>query len=148
MTKRSKILLTTAVFAALSFSSSVWAGSYSVIVNANNAASGESNMDQVKNLFLKKQSAWNDGTKALPLARNDSSPEQRAFVNKVLGMGDAEVVQYFAAEKSKSGMTPPRAIGSDGLLFRQIARKPGAFGVVAAGTDLPDTVKVLFSFSD
>lgn len=121
---------------------------YAVVVNAANNSNADKS--EVKSLFLKQRTAWNDGTSAVPLGRSDDSPEQQGFNAAVLGMSSADLSGHWQAEKQKTGETPPKSVGSEGILFRQIKRKPGAFGVVLASSAaaLPDGIKVLFKFSD
>lgn len=131
---------------ALGFTPSAFAQNFAVIVNAENAASADAS--DIKNLYLKKRTAWSDGTSAVPLARSTGSAEQEAFLSNILGMSQSEIDSYWASEKSKTGSTGPREVGSSSILLRQVGRKAGAFGIVstAEASSLPEGVKVLLNF--
>jgi hypothetical protein len=135
---------------AVSFASQhAVAAEYAVVVNAKNNFSGDATIE-IKNLFLKKKTAWDNGIAAHPFARSGDSPEQVAFSSKILGMSASEAAGYWQSEKQKTGATPPKAVGSEGILFRQIDRKEGAFGVVlsSSAVALPEGLKILFKFTD
>ena len=143
MTKLLKIFSIIVLFS----SQNAFAADYAVIANAANGASADS-QSEVKNLFLKKKTAWPGGAKAVPLGRKSGSAEQDAFNAAILGMSSGELSGHWQAEKQKTGQTPPKEVGSESILLRQVKRKEGAFGVVPASTTLPDGVKVLFKFSN
>ncbi len=128
--------------------SAVGAGEYAVIGNAGNPISGDAARAEVKNIFLKKKTVWPNNVVGVPFDRSADSAEHKAFAAVVLGMEESVLKSYWGSEKAKTGTTPPREIGSDNILLRQVKRKEGAFGVVSADTSLPDGVRVLFKFSD
>lgn len=146
---KAKILLATAILASTPLwaqANSAFAQDFMLVVNASNSASADSVESEIKNLYLKKKTKWSSGSDAVPLARPTDSAEHQAFSQSVLGMSQSDLDSYWAAEKSKTGQTSPREIGSDNILLRQVSRKDGAFGVVSSATDLPDGVKVLKKF--
>ncbi|RMD64773.1 MAG: hypothetical protein D6826_01705, partial [Alphaproteobacteria bacterium] len=88
-----------AVFAALGGTlRGARAEGYVVIVNAGNTVSGNEDelKERVKRIFLKVQSDWSDGTKAIAFARPSSNPAHEAFVANVLGMTLDELDTYWA----------------------------------------------------
>ncbi|MDX2094817.1 MAG: hypothetical protein SFW64_02625 [Alphaproteobacteria bacterium] len=135
---------------AFSFAGAANAGTYALIVNSANPASGDAMKAEVKNLFLKQKTSWPSGDEAEPTARAAGSPEHAALLKSVLGMNQAALDGHWASEKSKSGTSAPKEVSSDSILFRQIGKKKGAFGYVpqSAVTPPPEGVKVLFTFSD
>lgn len=146
--KHLKNILALSLFTAtlLTLSPVAMAQSFAIVVNSANAGSADTSL--IKNLYLKKQTSWGGGAEAVPLARSAGSPEQEAFLSSVLGMSQSDLDNYWASEKSKTGATGPREVGSTNILLRQIGRKPGAFGVVSAAeaSALPEGVKVLSKF--
>lgn len=129
-----------------SASHSALADEYAVVVNAGNEIT--SDYSQIKNFFLKKQTSWKNGEVVVPLGRLQGSAEQQAFNKIILAMSDSELSEYWQSQKQKTGDTPPKEVGSESILFRQIKRKAGAFSVVKASAKLPSDVKVLFTFAD
>lgn len=119
---------------------------YAIVVNVKNPATGNISYREIKNIYLKIKTTWPDGTQASPFGRPDDDPAQQAFIEHVLDLSQHELDQHWASEKSKTGGTGPREVGSDNILLRQIARKPGGIGVVSVDAKLPPGVKILFRF--
>lgn len=139
------------VFAlAAGWMSPALAQNYAVIVNSSNGYSDsvDKMKEDVKRIYLKKQGDWPTGVKAVPLVPEASEAAYSSFLKDIVGMDSAAVDAYWNKRKLADGETPPRSIGASSILFRQVGRKEGAFGIVskdeAAGA--PDTVKVLFEF--
>ncbi len=147
-----KRILSLAFFSALISSpflvntTSAQADEYAIIVNADSQITADDN--ELRNIYLKKQTKWSSGVEAIPFGRATHSPEQNAFLINVLGMNQAELDSYWASAKSKSGLTGPREVQSVSILLRQVRRKEGAFGVISSSdaSDIPEGVKVLKSF--
>lgn len=147
MKNKFKTILTVTLFAIGLFASHAFASDYAIVVNENNSASAD--ISEIKNLYLKKKTSWSNGTEAVPLGRPADSPEHQAFMTEVLGFSSQGALDsYWQSEKSKTGLTGPREVGSTSILMRQITRKPGAFGVLptAEANALPAGVKILTSF--
>lgn len=127
------------------------AAEFAVVVNAGNQYSGgESDAkEMVKQLFLKNRSRWPGNTEAKPLGRRADSPPHKAFLEKVLKMSEAQLAQHWLSLKQKTGQTPPRAIGSDKMLIKMVAKYQGGFSVVSkeAADGAGNKVKVLFTFN-
>ncbi|MFQ5347550.1 MAG: hypothetical protein ACE5ED_06860 [Rhodothalassiaceae bacterium] len=134
------------------FVATAHAADYVVLVNADNPLldSGANAQETVKRLFLKELTSWPGGVAAKPLGRTKASPAHAAFVAKVLGMSESELETHWLRLKQTRGETPPREVGSTLILFRQIARDPGAFAPATAeeALDAPPETAVLFRFSD
>ncbi len=148
-TFRNILALTLLAVATFTFTAPAFAEGFAIVVNAANSIADGGNVDsELKNLYLKKKTSWSSGPSAVPLGRSAGSPEQAAFLSTVLGMSQSDLDSHWASEKSKTGATGPREIGSAGILLRQVSRKEGAFGVVSAAeaASLPDGVKVLKKF--
>lgn len=109
------------------------AADFAVIVNAENPFSADEAgaKAQVARLFLKQQTQWPGGTEAVPFARDAGSPEQSAFEASILGMSAAEQDDHWKRLKQTTGEAAPRGVGSTSILVRQVAKNPGAFGVIS-----------------
>lgn len=63
-------------------------------------------------------------------------------------MTEADLARHWVAQKQKTGSTPPREVGSKGMIIKLVQKYEGAFGVVktdeakAAG----DAVRILLIF--
>lgn len=124
-------------------------GEFAVIVNtSNDYKSDEKDMSEtVRQLYLKKRSAWPNKTDAKAFARSIDSPEQKAFVESVLGITQTALDEHWISLKSRSGQTGPREVGSDVIVIKFVQKYPGAFSVIKADiARSSDGVKVLFTF--
>jgi len=101
-----------------------------VIVNAANPVDNLS-VGELKKLFLSDRSRWDTGKAVAPVMIGAGSPERTAFLKIVCGMNDADFSKYFlqAAFSGKSA-TPPKEVGSSGMVKSFVASSPGAIGFV------------------
>ena len=131
------------------FTQNAHANEYAVIVNAENdfSASQDEMKQAVRRIFLKQQTDWPNGLEGEPFSRGDENPAQSAFNSAVLGMDDAAYSDYWIKMKQTEGSVAPRAVGSSGILVRQIGRRAGGFSVIESSEPLPEGVKVLFTFN-
>ena len=125
---------------------------YVLVVNAANSFQAGGNprrlREVTKQLFLKERSQWPNILHAKPYSRSSDSPEQRAFMQRVLGLTEIELVTHWISLKQRTGQTRPREVASDRILIRFVERSEGAFGVLPKDSlrGASDRVKVLFSF--
>lgn len=128
------------------------AENYLLIINANNAFSGDPGAMKtvVKRLYLRQITDWPNSEKGNPFGRPSDSAAHRAFAKGVLGMTEAQLQAHWSRLKQTTGETPPREVEKSRVLLRQIARKKGAFSVIAKSEarKLPARVRVLFRFSE
>ena len=121
---------------------------YAVVVNAKNTCPirGEKARSTIKKLFLKQTSKWPSGAAAKPYGRK-AGKEIDAFAKHVLGMGNAELARHWLKMKNMNGTTPPKAVSSDRMLLKYVAKYEGAFGIVtAAAAKSAKGVKILYEF--
>ncbi len=134
----------------VSVSTNARAEDFMVVVNADNPFSGDEGAvkAQLKRLFLKDQRDWPGGISAIPFGRDPEDPAQKAFATEILGMSESELDAHWLKLKQTAGETPPKSIGSARILVRQIAKNPGAFGLIAKSEagDVPEGVKVLIDY--
>jgi len=123
-------------------------GTYAVVVHKDNPFKGSTDEAKtlVKQLYLKTQTAWPDGSASEPFGRKEGSDEEVAFFKNVLGMSDAELTRHWIKMKNSKGETPPRALGSSRLALKYAARNKGGFTVVKASEAEDEGVRVLFTF--
>lgn len=127
------------------------AAEYAVIINgANNysASDIEHAKKDIRLFYLKEQSEWPNNEKVKPYGLLSTSAGQLAFNKEVLGMSEAELTRHWLNKKQTTGETPPKALKSDRIVVKLVAKKPGAFGVISTGSIklLSADTKVLFEF--
>lgn len=121
---------------------------YVLVVNASNSyrADADTVRNVVRQLYLKQRNDWPNNIASKPFARPNGSAEQQAMLRQILGMSAAQLAGHWIELKQRSGETKPRAVGSDGMLLRFVAKYPGAFGVVSRQRAASASgVKVLFT---
>jgi ABC-type phosphate transport system substrate-binding protein len=107
-----------------------------VIVNSANPVDNLST-GELKKLFLSDRSRWDTGKAVAPVMLSPGAPERTSFLKIVCGMSEGDLGKYFmqAAFTGKSA-TPPKEVGSAGVVKSFVASSPGAIGFVKA-SDLP-----------
>jgi ABC-type phosphate transport system substrate-binding protein len=110
------------------------AGELVVIVNpANDARPGDAVLEKI---FLRKQTEWPDGDRAIPLNAPPDDDRRHAFDRAVLGMSPDEVARYWLDLRIRGGGTAPREVGDAVLTVKLVAKLKGAIGYVPAGTSV------------
>ena len=85
----------------------------------------------LRDLYLKRRSAWPGGQETRPFARPRRSPEHARLL-VLLGLSEAELRRHWLSLKQRTGQVAPREIESDKILLALVRRYPGSFGVVSA----------------
>lgn len=119
----------------------VSAQSFQVIVNEASAVSSISK-DDLSNIFLKKQSKWNDGSAVTPVDLNARSAVREAFSQEVHGRGVGAIRSYWQQAAFSGAGTAPLERSSDADVIAFVKSTPGAVGYISADTDAAG-VKVL-----
>lgn len=117
------------------------AQSYKIIVNEANASSGISK-SEASDIFLKKKSKWDDGTKIEPVDLAASSPIRAAFSEDVHGRGVGAIRSHWQQAAFSGAGTAPLERGSDADVVAFVKSNPGAVGYISADA-ATDGVKVL-----
>jgi hypothetical protein len=76
-----------------------------IIVNRSASVTGTS-LEEVRNIFLRKKSAWRRGDEAVPIHAR-GGPGRAAFLERVLRMTPAEEREYWKNARIKKGTTSP-----------------------------------------
>ena len=120
----------------------VAADSFLVIVNAANPAASLRAQD-VSDFFLKKTSAWSDGTKAAPVDLDESEPARENFSSRIHHKSTAAVKAYWQKMIFSGREVPPPEKASPEEVVTFVRAHPGGIGYVPSGTALGAGVKVL-----
>lgn len=118
------------------------AAPYVVIVNASNKVES-TNKNDLARIFFKKTRAWPGGVAADPVDLKDGSAARTAFLSAVMQKDAGAMHAYWQSQVFVGRTTPPPVKASDAEVVAYVAGSPGGVGYVAAGTTLPETVKVL-----
>jgi ABC-type phosphate transport system substrate-binding protein len=114
---------------------SVQAQSYKVIVNKSNSTASKTKKE-VSDLFLKKKSAWNDGTKVMPIDQVASSETRKKFTEDVHGKSVNAIKSFWQQAIFAGQGTPPNELQSDDEVVKYVSQNAGAIGYVSQAADL------------
>ncbi len=87
-------------------------------------------------VFLKKVTAWPDGTKTYPIDLRQSSGVRERFSNDVLGRSVSGIGHYWLQVIFAGRGVPPPELGSEDEVVRFVLTHRGAVGYVSETTDL------------
>lgn len=104
-----------------------------VIVNPSNTVT-KMTRHELKDIFLKKNRRWPDGTLARPVDRNEGSQERKLFLDQYLEKSPVEITQYWIGQKLYTGDSAPFMVDSNEHVLKYISAFPGSVGYVSAGT--------------
>ena len=94
-------------------------------------------------LFTGKTARWGDKAQARPVDQSARAPVRRAFTAAVIGLSMGELQLYWQRLVATDHVFPPPTKSSDADVLGFVAAHEGAIGYVAAGTTIPEGVKVL-----
>ena len=109
--------------------------SVKVIVNTANATSSISKAEAA-NLFLKKVTKWESGTKVAPVDQTAESSVRAAFTKEVLSRDVSAVKSYWQQKLFSGEATPPTEKSSDADVVNFVKSNPGAVGYVSSGAQV------------
>ncbi len=125
------LILLIAFFLAAAPARAISEEAIAIIVNRDNPQKALSR-DEVRRIYTNSVLEWPDGT---PVAIYDLSvedPVREIFSGKVLRKAPSKVAQEWAHLKiTNQAKNPPRAVKSESIIIRRIAREKGAIGYVS-----------------
>lgn len=119
---------------------SIWAGDFVVIANPSVPVTSIS-PDDLNDIYLLRTTAWDDGSRIVPINRESGSNLRNAFTSRILKQRQEALNNYWDKMHYK-GLTPPLIQESDQAILTFVQRVPGAIGYINAATE-PRNVKVL-----
>jgi ABC-type phosphate transport system substrate-binding protein len=120
-----------AVFVALLLAGLVPAAGAGVVVVGNaGLAAGVLDAGQVRQLFLGKARTLPDGTAVVVLDLPEGDPLRAAFVERVLGKTEQQLLGYWSRMIFTGRGQPPHRVDSAREVLRIVESTPGAIGYV------------------
>ena len=118
-----------------------FAQSYKVIVNSGNSTASVTKKE-ASDLFLKKKSKWEDGTKVVPVDQASGAKVREVFSQQIHGKGTSAIRSYWqqAAFSGTASALPEKA--NDAEVIEFVKKNPGSVGYVSSSTST-DGVKVI-----
>lgn len=97
-------------------------------------------LDDIRNIFLKKQTRWTMNVKAVPVFHGANETLHQHFVERVLEMDNFEEEAYWAKLKIMTGQPPPPKFRNP---LRAVFRLNGAVGYVYRSEYREGVAKIL-----
>lgn len=135
---KNKILLHLSL--ALTLASSAAMAEISVVVNPANANAVSA--DEIKRIFLGKQSKFPDGSRAVPVGQDDKSAVVSEFNDKVLDRSASQLKAYWSKLIFTGKGSPPKKLGSDAEVIKAVAGDGEKIGFVDSAS-VDGSVKVV-----
>jgi hypothetical protein len=99
--------------------------------------------DELREIYLRRQRLWPNGTLAVPVNLPAGHPLRDGFSQKILGRSVQDLVSYWNARYFE-GIRPPIVLPSSAAVCAYVAAEPAAIGYVAAtDTDADETCRVV-----
>lgn len=99
----------------------------------------------IAKIFLSKKKTFPDGSDAIPVNQDESSPVRDEFTQKVLGQSIHQHRAYWAQRVFTGKGNPPKEVGRDAQVKSIVAQNPAVIGFIDL-TSVDDTVKVVAQF--
>ena len=129
---------------SLSLTTALWAQQYPFQIIVRSDHPGKAiRRKQLADVFLGKQARWGDGQPILAVDQSIRSKLREAFTWEIFGQRALAVESYWRQQLVTGGRRPPPVKDSDAKVIAYVASEPGTIGYVAAGTELPDSVRIL-----
>ena len=97
--------------------------------------------DTLRDVYLRRQRLWPDGTRTVPINLPAGNPVRERFSRVVLGRSSKELVAYWNARYFE-GIMPPTVLPSAAAVRAYLNAEPGSIGYLAA-SDVDDTCRTL-----
>lgn len=92
--------------------------------------------DELSNLYFKRTTRWEDGTRALPVDQPGDSPTREVFSRAVHGRSARAMVAHWQQQIFSGRGVPPTQLADDRAVLEYVAGNRGAVGYVSPGAAL------------
>ncbi len=116
----------------------------SVIVSNSNS-NGGIDKSTVSKIFLGKSKSFPDGSQAIPIDQDDSSPVRETFNSSLLGKSASQLKSYWSRLIFTGKGTPPKQSGDDAGVKALVANNPNMIGYIDSSA-VDASVKVVHKF--
>ena len=125
----------------LLFLSNVTFGQTVIIVNSANDVSNIT-QSTAADYFLGKSTQWPSAGKVAPIEQNKTSEAGKAFLSKIIKMGDGDYKNYWVEKMLSGEAEPSKSFNSDADVINFVKQNKGAIGYVNEAS-VTDGVKVI-----
>src|SRR5262249_28119510 len=118
------------------------AADYVLVRNRANSVQAVSK-SELKDLLIGKTKVWKDDGVVQVVLPPPGSPEMKSLAETLLGVPENILLTKIKQEVFKGELRKPIVAATDSELVLEVAKMPGAFGLVKKETELPANVAVL-----
>lgn len=108
------------------------------VVVAKSSPVQDLSMAELRRIFTNEGDSDSSGQRYVPFNHPPHTPDRVGFDQRVLGMSEDDVSQFWIERKIRGLPGPPRSVDSLSLLLRLIARLPGGIGYARPAQLTPD----------
>ena len=112
------------------------------VIGHSGDAVGNLTQHQVKDFYLGKVTAYNDGTPVDVIDLPDGNAIRDQFYGKVVGKNKAQVRAYWTKRIFTGKGVPPKSLDDAAAVKKWVAEKPGRLGYIDSSA-VDDSVSVL-----
>ncbi len=115
-------------------------GRIAVVVGRGSTVT-EISKDTLRDVYLRRQRVWSDGSRAIPVNLPPDNDVRQRFSDLVLGRSPQDLVAYWNARYFE-GIMPPVVISSAAAIRAYLSAQPGAIAYLAE-EDVDETCRTL-----
>jgi hypothetical protein len=99
--------------------------------------------DQLRELYLRRQRQWPNGTRAIPINLPPDNPVRERFSMLVLGRSPRDLLSYWNTRYFE-GITPPVTLSSPAAIRAYLNAEPAAIAYISL-PEVDDTCRILLT---
>ncbi|HEX3772846.1 MAG TPA: hypothetical protein VHV51_00210 [Polyangiaceae bacterium] len=108
------------------------------VVVAKSSIVQDLSLAELRRIFTNEGDSDSSGQRYVPFNHPPHTPDRVGFDQRVLGMSEDDVSQFWIERKIRGLPGPPRSVDSLSLLLRLIGRLPGGIGYARPAQLTPD----------
>lgn len=109
--------------------------SFTVVVHPDNPVTVLT-ADELSDVYFKRRTRWEDGTRALPVEQPAECPAREAFSRAIHGRSARAMVAHWQQQIFSGRGVPPPELADDREVLEYVAGNRGAVGYVSPGAAL------------
>jgi ABC-type phosphate transport system substrate-binding protein len=135
------ILIIIAVFVLFTVNIFAQSTNFQIVVNKDNSVNSLSK-DEIKRIYTKKMTKWDNGDKIKPVDLQKTSEVRKKFTKDILNKSISAIKAFWQRQIFSGKGVPPPEKKSDEDVIDYVINHPGAIGYVSKNADISSVKKV------
>ena len=135
------ILIIIAVFVLFTVNIFAQSTNFQIVVNKDNSVNSLSK-DEIKRIYTKKMTKWDNGDKIKPVDLQKTSEVRKKFTKDILNKSISAIKAFWQRQIFSGKGVPPPEKKSDEDVIDYVINHPGAIGYVSENADISSVKKV------